>query len=107
MRAAPAGRSAIDGARPLQGAADRVVGGGHGGAQHGGGAMAGVGARHGGAGVAALHDVDAGRAMHVQVDEAGQDGQLAAGGGGRGSAAADRLHGFDALANCRLPCSQP
>jgi hypothetical protein len=65
--------------------------------------MAGVGARHGGAGVAALHDVDAGGAMHVQVDEAGQDGQLAASGGGLGCRGSAPMR----WSNCRLPCSQP
>jgi hypothetical protein len=51
----------------------------HCGAEQGSGAVAGMLARHGGAGVAAAHDVHASRAVHVQVDEAGQDRQLAVG----------------------------
>jgi hypothetical protein len=42
--------------------------------------------------------------MHVQVDEAGQDGQLAASGGGR---CAVPLMAPMRWSNCRLPCSQP
>ncbi|MNY74025.1 hypothetical protein D3C86_2129550 [compost metagenome] len=41
--------------------------------------MAGVGTRHHGAGIAAFHDVDAGGAVHVQVDKAGDDGQAGPG----------------------------
>ncbi len=41
--------------------------------------MARVGAGHDAAGLAPFHDVGAGRAVHVQVDEAGEDGMPACG----------------------------
>ncbi|MNI42429.1 hypothetical protein D3C73_967250 [compost metagenome] len=57
----------------LQRVLDLVQAGGHGGRQQRGGAEARMGAGDGAGHIAALHQVDAGRAMYVQVDETGQD----------------------------------
>jgi hypothetical protein len=61
------------GGHAVQRVLDLVQAGGHGGRQQRGGAEAQMGAGDGACHVAALHQVHAGRAMHMQVDEAGQD----------------------------------
>ncbi|KAG1189999.1 hypothetical protein G6F35_013999 [Rhizopus arrhizus] len=57
----------------LQRVLDFVQAGGHGGRQQRGGTKAQMGTGNGARHVAALHQVHAGCAMHMQVDEAGQD----------------------------------